>query len=133
MGGLEHQMNSQLGGSGAKGFGYPIAKKIILDKVKQKLGLDRCKFGFTGAAPITTETLSYFGALGIQINEVCGMSECTGATTWSSDNAHVWGSCGWRMPGMEVKVFRVSEKDLNDKTGCPRARDLTKATEAEQG
>jgi hypothetical protein len=28
-----------------------------------------CKFGFTGAAPITTETLSYFGALGIQVKE----------------------------------------------------------------
>ena len=68
--GLEHQTNCQLGGSGSKGFGYPIAKKLILDTVKRKLGLDRCKFAFTGAAPITTETLSYFGALGIQINEV---------------------------------------------------------------
>lgn len=131
--GLAHQMNCQLGGSGAKGFGYPIAKKLILDKVKQKLGLDRCKFGFTGAAPITTETLSYFGALGIQINEVYGMSECCGATTWSSDEAHVWGSCGWRMPGMEVKVFRVDERDLNKKTECPRTADLAKASEAEQG
>ena len=35
-------------------------------------GLDACKFGFTGAAPIMTETLEYFGQLGIQINEVYG-------------------------------------------------------------
>lgn len=131
--GLEHQMNCQLGGSGSKGFGYPIAKKLILDTVKRKLGLDRCKFAFTGAAPITTETLSYFGALGIQINEVYGMSECCGATTWSTDEAHVWGSCGFCMPGMEVKVFKVDDRDLNKKTECPRAKDMTKASEEEQG
>ena len=131
--GLEHQMNCQLGGTGSKGFGYPIAKKLILDTVKRKLGLDRCKFAFTGAAPITTETLSYFGALGIQINEVYGMSECCGATTWSTDEAHVWGSCGFCMPGMEVKVFKVDDRDLNKKTECPRAKDMTKASEEEQG
>jgi long-subunit acyl-CoA synthetase (AMP-forming) len=37
--------------------------------VKQKLGLDCCKYALTGAAPISTDTLEYFGALGIQINE----------------------------------------------------------------
>ena len=151
--GLQHQTNCQLGGSGSKGFGYPIAKKLILDTVKRKLGLDRCKFAFTGAAPITTETLSYFGALGIQINEVYGMSECCGATTWSTDEAHVWGSCGWYvlslsciyshihthththrcMPGIEVKVFKVDENDINKKTECPRTKNISKASEAEQG
>ena len=42
---------------------------MILQTVKKKLGLENCKFSFTGAAPISTETLKYFGALGIQINE----------------------------------------------------------------
>ena len=41
------------------------------------------------------ETLEYFGSLGIQINELYGMSECTGATTVSLNDAHVWGSCGF--------------------------------------
>ena len=35
------------------------------------------------------------------------MSECTGATTWSTDNAHVWGSCGWSLPSTEVTVRNV--------------------------
>ena len=55
------------------------------------LGLDALTFGFTGAAPISKETLQFFGVLGIQINEVYGMSECAGATTCSIDQAHVWG------------------------------------------
>lgn len=59
-----------------------------------KLGLDQCKFAFTGAAPISFETLSYWGSLGLQINEVYGMSENTGGGTWSKNDTHVWGSCG---------------------------------------
>jgi acyl-CoA synthetase (AMP-forming)/AMP-acid ligase II len=90
--------------------------------------LQECKFGFTGAAPITVETLEYFGALGIQINEVYGMSECTGATTWSTDECHLWGSCGYAMQGTEVAVFNPESKEL-----VPFAADIFAPPEAEQG
>ena len=46
---------------------YGLADKLVLGKVKEALGLQECKFGFTGAAPITVKTLEYFGALGIQV------------------------------------------------------------------
>jgi len=91
------------------------------------------KFGLTGAAPIRVDTLEYFGSLGIGINEVYGMSECAGACTWSVDQAHQWGSCGFEMPGNEVRAFRVDERDFNKKTECPRASDLTSIEEECQG
>jgi long-chain-fatty-acid--CoA ligase ACSBG len=131
--GIAHARNCQLGGSGQYPPFHGIANKLVLSKVKAALGLEECKFGFTGAAPITVDTLEYFGALGIQINEVYGMSECTGATTWSLDEAHVWGSCGYTSAGTEVKIFRVDEKDLNKKKECPRAKDMFHPTDAEQG
>jgi len=74
--------------------------------------------------------LEYFGSLGIQINEVYGMSECTGAVTWSVDSCHVWGSCGWAVPGVEVKVFRTGRKRNVE---CPPAQDPMHPTEEEQG
>jgi len=126
---LAHQKNCQLGGSGKKYFGHSLAN-FVLGKVKEALGLEKCKFGFTGAAPITVDTLEYFGSLGIQINEVYGMSECTGAVTWSVDSCHVWGSCGWVMPGVELKVFRT-DKGVN--VECPPAKELMHPTEEEQG
>lgn len=43
---------------------------------------------------------------------VPGMSECTGATTFSTDRSHKWGSCGYAMPGTEVIV-------MNTETGQP--------------
>ena len=121
--GLTHARNTQLGGSGAFPGMYGVAEKLVLNKVKLALGLEHCKFGFTGAAPITTETLEYFGALGIQINEVYGMSECTGATTFSTDACHIWGSCGFTMPGTEVRILR------EDGSECPRAADIFAPTE----
>jgi len=126
---LAHQMNCQLGGSGTKLCGHWLASKV-LGKVKVALGLEKCKFGFTGAAPISVDTLEYFGSLGIQINEVYGMSECCGAVTWSVDNAHVWGSCGFAMPGMEVKVFDTTSGSNME---CPRAKNIMNPTENEQG
>jgi long-chain-fatty-acid--CoA ligase ACSBG len=131
--GLEHARNCSLGGSGAYPSCYGLASKIIHSKAKAALGLDQCLFGFTGAAPITVDTLEYFGQLGIQINEVYGMSECTGATTWSLDEAHVWGSCGFASAGTEVKIFKVSDTNMNEKKECPRAKDMNHATEEEQG
>lgn len=123
---LKHQKRCQLGGSGKKPSNFNLANKIV-NKIKGAIGLDQCHFGFTGAAPITVETLSYFGSLGIQINEVYGMSECTGATTWSTDECHVWGSCGYIIPGVEVKIFNEKGEE------CPRSKDIFAATDAEQG
>lgn len=128
--GLEHQLNCQLQGSGAYGCCYNFADKKVLSVVKQRLGLDACKFGFTGAAPIKTETLEYFGALGIQINEVYGMSECTGATTWSTDAAHKWGSCGFPMPSAEVKILQPTDSGFKE---CPRWTPGTPVSDAVQG
>jgi long-chain-fatty-acid--CoA ligase ACSBG len=106
---------------------------ILLKKIKQALGLEFTKLSITGAAPITVETLEYFGQLGIPVNECYGMSECCAATTWSTPATHQWGSCGCALDGMEVKCFKVDEKDNNKKTECPRAADPKAPTDAEQG
>ena len=123
---------SQYAGDGHFPPGYSLAEALVLRKVKEAIGLDECKFGFTGAAPITVDTLEYFGALGIQINEVYGMSECTGATTWSTDECHLWGSCGYAMTGTEVAIFQIDEL-TGVKTAVPLADDFFSPAEATQG
>ena len=124
--GLEKAMSAQLGGSGAIPPYYGVANAVIFKTVKKALGLDRCKFAMTGAAPITTDTLQYFGSLGLQINEVYGMSESCGATTFSVDATHKWGSCGFAMPGCEVKVdHSPSRGDAKDNGElCYRGRHI---------
>jgi long-chain-fatty-acid--CoA ligase ACSBG len=113
-------------------FMMGLAEKL-LRKIKEALGLEEAMITFTGAAPITVDTLEYFGSLGVCVCECYGMSECCGATTWSTTSTHQWGSCGFALPGTEVKVFKVNDQDLNIKEECPAAVDPKAATDAEQG
>jgi len=130
---LDYAKSIQLGGSGERPWGLTAAETLVLNGVKARLGLDECKFGFTGAAPIRVDTLEFFGSLGLLVNEVYGMSECTGACSISTPQAHQWGSCGWEMPGVEVKAFIVDPTDLNKKKECPAAPDLDALEEQYQG
>lgn len=130
--GLAHAAECQMGGSGKKPWFHGIADSLVLSKISDNLGLNQVKLALTGAAPITKEILQYFGMLGISINECYGMSESTGATTWSSNDAHIWGSCGWAVPGTEVKCFKIgAEGEALVET--PAAKDLFNPTEEEQG
>jgi len=129
---LRKALGAQLGGNGENPWGIGIASKL-LGKAKEALGLDQVKFGMTGAAPIRVDTLEYFASIGIQINEVYGMSECTGACTWSTNEAHQWGSCGWEIPGIEVKVFKVDDKNPGSKVPAPFAPALDETDEKYMG
>ena len=54
-----------------------MAEALVQKAVKKILGLDQCKYAFTGAAPISVETLEYFASVGININEVlCVVMGC---------------------------------------------------------
>lgn len=56
-------------------WGFALANNLVFKKVRAALGLDRCRICFTGAAPITKDTLEYFMSLNIPVMELYGMSE----------------------------------------------------------
>jgi long-chain-fatty-acid--CoA ligase ACSBG len=55
-----------------------LAKALVLGNIHKQLGLDKCKWMYSGAAPITKDTLDFFISLGLPLCEVYGMSESTG-------------------------------------------------------
>ena len=93
----------------SKPFFYPLADKLVFSKVKEKLGLDRCKLQITSAAPISRDTLEFFLSLGIPIYEVYGMSECTGPATVSTPGRYRTGKAGYCLPGAELKIAEDGE------------------------
>ena len=69
-------------------WGFTMANNMVFKKVRAALGLDRCKILFTGAAPITKETLEYFMSLNMPVMEIYGMSESSGPHTVSSNEEY---------------------------------------------
>ncbi|XP_077462947.1 long-chain-fatty-acid--CoA ligase ACSBG2 isoform X2 [Stigmatopora argus] len=91
---------------------YQLAKKLVFKKVRKALGLDRCHRCYTGAAPITRDTLEFFLSLDIPLYELYGMSESTGPHTISLPNAFRITSCGKELPGCKTKLHNP-DKDGN--------------------
>jgi len=100
--GLEGGYADQKGGP--KPFLYGLADKLVFSKVREKLGLDRCKLFVSAAAPISMDSLEFFLSLGIPITEVYGMSESTGPGTVATPDNYVTGTAGPAMINSEVKI-----------------------------
>jgi len=105
--GLENGYRAQKGLP--KTFSYKLADRLIYSKVKKALGLDRCRYQITGAAPISKETLEFFMSLGLPLYEVFGMSECAGTATFSTPDRSKLGSAGMRLPHVELDVAEDGE------------------------
>ncbi|MDJ0722204.1 MAG: AMP-binding protein [Desulfobacterales bacterium] len=78
---------------------YPLADKLVFSKVRERLGLERCRLFFSTAAPIALDTLEFFLSLGLPITEIYGMSECTGPATVSLPQPDAF-RIGWAGPAM---------------------------------
>jgi len=55
-----------------------IADRVILQKIRQAIGLDMVQICISAAAPIGRSTLDFFVSLNLPMVEVFGMSETSG-------------------------------------------------------
>ena len=85
------------------------AVEPVFAAIRAKIGLDRVKLTFTGAAPTPTEVLELFHAIGIPILEVWGMSELACIATINPPERPKIGSIGTAMPGVEAKIASDGE------------------------
>ncbi|OQV24216.1 Long-chain-fatty-acid--CoA ligase ACSBG2 [Hypsibius exemplaris] len=85
-------------------FGWTIASALVFKKVRQALGLDRCRLTCSGAAPIRRETQDFFLSLDIPIYDIYGMSECSGPHTVNLPGAFKLGSAGKTLFGVRTQI-----------------------------
>ena len=78
-------------------------------KLKERLGFDRVKIGFSGAAPISHNILKYFQSIGIPIREGYGMTETTGITHMSDERYFKLGTVGKPLPDTDVRIAEDGE------------------------
>jgi long-chain acyl-CoA synthetase len=105
--------------------------KPVVDFIRQLVGLDKVDVAGTGAAPIATDILDFFWALGVQLFEVYGQSEDTGPTSWNRPGQVKIGTVGPSIPGVEVKLADDGEllvRGGNLTNGYYREPELTAET-----
>lgn len=81
-----------------------ILDKIVLSKVRERLGMENVYIAITAAAPIDATLVEFFHGIGVPLFELYGMSETTGPATSNLPGANKFGSVGLPLPGVEVKI-----------------------------
>lgn len=105
--GLEHGRRMEEGM--APSIWYGLAKKLVFSKVREALGLDRCRLQVTAAAPIAYDTLNFYLSLDIPLYELYGMSECSGPATISFPGQFRVGQTGRCITEGELKIAEDGE------------------------
>ncbi|XP_019359943.1 PREDICTED: long-chain-fatty-acid--CoA ligase ACSBG1 [Gavialis gangeticus] len=99
---LERNLSSSR--SDLKPFQTRLADYLVLAKIRRALGFSRCQKHFSGAAPLTTETIYFFLGLNIPLYEAYGMSETSGPHCMSGPYVYRRHSCGKAVSGCKVKL-----------------------------
>jgi long-chain acyl-CoA synthetase len=88
---------------------HAIADRLVLSKVRERLGLDKVRFGLSGAAPIPPEVQEFMLGLGIPVGEGWGMTELTAAATVNRPGDTRIGTVGQAVPGAEIRIASDGE------------------------
>ncbi|KAL7051846.1 hypothetical protein ACKWTF_004659 [Chironomus riparius] len=106
-------------GKSASTISYFAAKTLVLNKVKAKIGLERCRFLMVGAAPFNVDTMKFFLSLDLPIYELYGMTE-VGLTFASHPDSFKLGSLGKCIINTEAKILNPDEDGIGEI--CTRGR-----------
>jgi long-chain acyl-CoA synthetase len=90
-------------------FAYALAYFVSFRKLKERLGFDRVRLAFSGAAPISPDVLRFFQGIGIPLREGYGQTEGTGVTCANQGDRVRIGTVGQPLPGVEVKIAEDGE------------------------
>jgi long-chain acyl-CoA synthetase len=108
--GLEYVRSRQYGETTSAELAerFAAADAQVLGPIRALLGLGDAVLA-SGAAPFPPEVATFFAGLGMQIFDVYGMSETTGAFTTNTPQAFRLGTVGRPVPGMEVRIAADGE------------------------
>jgi long-chain acyl-CoA synthetase len=85
------------------------ADLLIFRPLQERLGLRRCRLPYSGAAPISTDLLSWFHGMGLRVHEGFGQTESAGLISLNLPQAYRLGSVGQAMPKTQVKIDSSGE------------------------
>jgi long-chain acyl-CoA synthetase len=90
-------------------FLYQLAHFAVFRKLRERMGFDRMRMAYSGAAPIAPEILHFFQSIGVNLVEGYGQTEGTGVTTVSRLGRVKFGCVGEPLEGVELKIAADGE------------------------
>lgn len=88
---------------------FKLGHYTVFRKLKKRLGFERLKVAYSGAAPISGSVLHFYQSIGINLIEGYGQTEGTGVTCTSGEGKAKFGTVGTPVPGTEVKIAEDGE------------------------
>ena len=86
-----------------------IADLLVFRNVRRLLGIDRCRWLSTAAAPIAPDLIEWFWALNRPMYEVYGQTECSAIATANTEAHCRIGSVGRPISGIDIKLSDEGE------------------------
>jgi long-chain acyl-CoA synthetase len=80
------------------------AEAQVLRPLRERLGFEQVESIVIGAAPATRDLLEFFGAIGLPLLELWGMSEISCVGTTNRPGANRIGTVGQALPGSEIAL-----------------------------
>jgi long-chain acyl-CoA synthetase len=84
---------------------HALADRLVLSRMRARLGFDRCRFFICGGAPLAHEITEFFHAMGLLILEGYGLTETVGAAFVNRWNRYRFGTVG---PAVDVLEHRLA-------------------------
>jgi len=83
---------------------WKVFDLLVFRPLQERLGLRRCWFPVSGAAPVAPELLRWFHGIGVSVAEGYGQTECAGVSHANPPDAVRIGTVGPAIPGVECRL-----------------------------
>ncbi|MFL5916602.1 MAG: AMP-dependent synthetase/ligase [Gaiellaceae bacterium] len=117
------------------GLQQRVADRLVFAKVRDRLG-GRLRVGVSGAAPLSTDVMEFFHALGVPVIEGYGLTETASSATVNELDDFRIGTVGRPVEGAEIRLAEDGEILIRSDAvfaGYYREPDATAAALTEEG
>ncbi len=87
---------------------HAVLDKLVASKIRERFG-GNIRFFISGSAALNQDVARWFDSMGMLIAEGYGMTETSAASFVNRTKAYRYGSVGWPLPGIEVRIAADGE------------------------